>query len=117
VLDGNGAALTTGVKGYLICPFNATITGVTLLGDQSGSIVVDIWKCTEAQFDAGSTHPVVGDSITASSKPTITTATKYNDTTLSGWTTTVTAGDIFAYDISSVSSFQRVTVALQANRR
>lgn len=113
VIDGGGSVITTGVKGYLAVPFDGTITQATQLADQSGSIVVNVWKCTYAQFDAGSTHPLVGDKITASAPPTISTATKSQDSTLTGWTTTFAAGDVFAFNVDSVTTIQRVTLSLK----
>ncbi|GAI77252.1 unnamed protein product, partial [marine sediment metagenome] len=44
IIDGGGSAITTGEKGHLRIPFACTINRVTMLADQSGSIVVDIWK-------------------------------------------------------------------------
>ena len=44
IIDGGGSAITTGIKGFIEIPFAMTIEGWTILGDQSGSIVVDIWK-------------------------------------------------------------------------
>lgn len=113
VIDGGGSTITTGVKGYLIIDFASTITQATLLADQSGSVVVNVWKCTYAQFDAGSTHPVSGDSITASAPPTISTATKSQDSTLTGWTTAISAGDVLAFNVNSVTTCQRVTITLR----
>lgn len=112
VIDGGGSAITTGIKGDLVVDFDATIVGVTMVADQSGSIVVDLWKDTYANFP-----PVVGDTITAAAKPTISAATKSQDTTLTGWTTTVTAGDIIRFNVDSVTSIQRVTCALKLRRR
>lgn len=111
VIDGGGAAITTGVKGDLVVDFACTITGVTLLADQSGSIVVDIWK------DSYANHPpTVADTITASAKPTISSATKSQDTTLSGWSTSISAGQILRFNVDSVTSIQRLTVALKVSR-
>lgn len=115
-LDGGGATLTTGTKGYFEVPFNCVVSAARLFADQSGSIIVDIWKCTYAQFDAGATHPVAADKVTASAPPTITTATKSQDTTLTGWTTSWSAGDIIGLNITSVTSIQRVTLSLKATR-
>jgi hypothetical protein len=112
LIDGGGSTITTGLKGYVSFPYKATINSVTLLGDQTGSIVVDIWKCTFAQFDAGSTHPVSGDSITASDKPTISSATKSTDSALTGWTTTINVADVLAFNVNSVTTLQRVSLAL-----
>lgn len=114
VIDGAGSAITTGLKGYLgPMPFGGTINQATLLADQTGSIVVDVWKCTYAQFDAGSTHPVSGDKITASAPPTITTDVKSQDSTLTGWTTAFSAGDILAFNVNSVTDIERVTLELK----
>src|ERR1035437_4154779 len=112
IIDGAGSGLTTGVNGYLGGDFAGTIQGNTLLADQSGSVVVDIWKCTYANFDASVTHPVAADKITASAPPTISTASKSTDTTLTGWTTTFAAGDVFGFNVNSCTAITKVTLAL-----
>ena len=111
VIDGGGSTITTGVKGFLEIPFACTINRATLLADQSGSIVIDIWKDTYANYP-----PTVADTITASAKPTITTAVKSQDATLTGWTTSIAAGDILGYNVDSVTTIKRVTVALRVTR-
>ena len=111
IIDGGGSAITTGVKGYLEIPFACTIKAVRLLADQSGSIVVDIWKNTYANYP-----PLDADSITASAVPTITTAVKSEDATLTGWTTAVTKGDILGYNVDSVTTHERVTVSLSIDK-
>lgn len=113
VIDGGGSAITTGIKGDVQVPFAGTITAVTLLADQSGSIVVDIWKDTYANFP-----PTDADSITASAPPTITTATKNTDSTLTDWTTSITAGDILRFNVDSdpATDITRVTLILEITR-
>lgn len=109
IIDGGGATITTGIKGDLgPIDFACTISIATLLADQSGSIVIDIWKDTYAAFP-----PTDADSITASAPPTISTATKSQDSTLTGWTTTINAGDILRFNVDSVTSIQRVTLSLK----
>lgn len=115
VIDGGGSTLTTGLKGYLQVDFACTITQATLLADQSGSVVVDIFKCAYSAFDPP-TVPGTSEKITASAPPTISSAKKSQDTTLSGWTVTIDAGDILAFNINSVTTIQRVTVDLKVNR-
>lgn len=111
VIDGGGSALTTGIKAYVSCPFTGTITGARLLSSDdvvtSGSIVIDVWKDTYANYP-----PTVADTITASAKPTLSSATKSDDTTLTGWTTSVTAGDVFGFKVDSITSVKRVTLQL-----
>lgn len=113
---GNGAdVITTGIKGYLRLDFAGTIQANTILLDTSGSIVIDIYKCTYAAFDPP-THPASGDKITASAPPTVSGAKKSTDTTLTGWTTAFSAGDIFAFDVTSVASAKKATIALKILR-
>lgn len=118
VMSGGGTVVPAGVNGTgIVVPFNCTIAEVVVNGNNSaGSVVVDIWKCTESQFDGGLTHPVVGDSITGSAKPTIAVGSKYSDTGLSGWTVALSQGDVLWYNIESVSVFTCVTVALKVSR-
>ncbi|KKM69829.1 hypothetical protein LCGC14_1446870, partial [marine sediment metagenome] len=111
IIDGGGAAITTGIKGDIKIPFGCTITKATLLADQSGSIVVDIWKDTYANF-----APTNADSITASAPPTITTAVKSEDGTLTGWTTAIVQNDILRYNVDSVTDIERVTLILDITR-
>lgn len=108
VIDGGGSTITTGIKGDLVVPVACTIQSVTMVADQSGSIVVDIWKDTYANYP-----PTVADTITASAKPTITTALKSQDTTLTGWTTSVIAGDTIRFNVDSVTSITRLTLSLK----
>jgi hypothetical protein len=111
IVDGGGTALTTGIKGDLEIPFACTINQVTLLADQSGSIVVDIWKDTYANYP-----PTVADTITAAAKPTISAALKGQVTTLTGWTTAITAGDTLRFNIDSTSTVTRVLISIKVTR-
>lgn len=116
VCDGGGSALTAKTFGYLEVPFNCTLNRVTLLADQSGSVVADIRKCTYAQFDAGATHPVAADSISTGGV-TVSSATKAQNTTLSGWTTTFNAGDILAFVTTGTpATLTRLTISCQVSK-
>jgi hypothetical protein len=110
-IDGSGAVIATGIQGDIRIPFGCTITGAYLLADQTGSIVIDLWKDTYANFP-----PTVADTITASAKPTISSDVKASDTTLTGWTTTVTAGDIIRINVDSCTTIQRCLLVLTFKR-
>lgn len=107
-IDGGGSAITTGIKGDLVVPVACTIVSATLVADQSGSIVIDVWKDTYANYP-----PTVADTITASAKPTLSTAVKSQDTTLTGWTTAVAAGDTIRFNVDSASTVTRITLSLK----
>lgn len=107
IIDGGGVAITTGVKGDLEIPVTCTITAVRLLADASGSIVVDIWKDSYANLP-----PTIADTITASAKPTLSAVQKSEDATLTGWTTSITAGQWLRFNVDSASTVTRVTLSL-----
>jgi len=106
-----GATITTGIKGDIMIPFNCTVLGWDIVADQTGSIVIDIWKDTYANYP-----PTVADTITGSEKPTITAALKNQDTSLSSWTTSLTRGDWLRYNVDSVATVTRVTVVIRVKR-
>jgi hypothetical protein len=111
VIDGGGSAITTGIKGDIEVPFACTITAVRTLLDQSGSIVVDIWKDTYANYP-----PTDADSITASAPPTVSSTTKAEDSTLTGWTTSISAGNILRYNVDSITTATRATITLSCTK-
>lgn len=92
-------------------PANATVTGWTLTGTKyisgsTGSMVCDIEKTTYSNF------PSSFASITASAKPTISAASKGQSSTLTGWTTTLTAGDILRIQVDSCSTITLATLTI-----
>jgi hypothetical protein len=111
-IDGGGAVIATGlVPGHVLIPAGFEIVEWTLLADQTGSIVVDIWKDTYANYP-----PTVADTITAAAKPTISTAVKGQSSTLTSWTTTLAADDVLLFNVDSVTSIQSVTLFLKLER-
>lgn len=110
-IDGGGSAITTGQKGYVTIPYDMTITGWDILADQSGSIVIDVWKDTYANFP-----PIVGDSIAGTEKPTLSSAQKNQDTSLSTWTTSVSQGDIIGFNVDSAATVTRVTLVIYGDK-
>ncbi|MBL0320275.1 MAG: hypothetical protein IPP74_13445 [Alphaproteobacteria bacterium] len=109
IIDGSGTEIADGIKGDLEIPFACTLDRVTAIANESGSITVDIWKDTYANFP-----PTVADTITASAKPTITSGTKAQDTTLTGWTKSIAAGDILRFNVDAATTTTRVTISLKA---
>jgi hypothetical protein len=112
LIDGGGAVITAGIKGDLLIPFTGVITGWKLLADVSGSIVVDLWKDTYANYP-----PTIADTITASAKPTLSSAAKNQATSVGTWTTAVTAGDIIRINVEATpSTVTKVTLVLLITR-
>jgi len=105
LIDGNGSAITAGVKGDIVIPFTGNFTTWTLLADQTGSIVLDLWKDTYANFP-----PTNADAL--STHPTISSATKATGSI----TDAVTAGDILRVNAAATpSAITRATLILEGN--
>jgi len=112
VVIGNGTdIISAGIWGDVQVPFDGTITGVTLLADQAATAVIDIWVDTYANFP-----PTNADSITAAAPPTLTAANKSNDTTLTGWTTALSDGDILRFNVDSNDVATKITLNLEITR-
>lgn len=105
-IDGGGSVLTTGTKGYIVCNKAGTIDRWDIIADQSGSIVMDVWKAANPSI------PTNANSITGTEKPTLTAAQIASDTSLTTWTTSVAVGDVFGFEIESVSTITRVTLTI-----
>lgn len=108
-VDGGGALIATGTyKANPSAPTGGVINSWTLLGDgTSGSAVVDVWKSTYAGFPA-----TIANTITASALPTCSSAVAATSSTLTGWTTSFSAGDIFRFNVNSVTTWTHLTLIL-----
>ena len=111
-IDGGGSAITTGAKKiYLRVGYDCTITGWELVADQSGSIAIDIWKDSFAHFP-----PTLADTITASAKPSLSSAQTNSSSSLTGWTTSVSAGDYLEINVDSASTVTLAILTLLVTR-
>jgi len=107
-IDGGGSAITTGIKGSISIPFKCEILKWTLAGDQSGSIVIDIWKDTKVNYP-----PTDADSITGDEPPILDSAIIEEVSALSAWNTTINAGDILMFNVDSATTITWVSLTLK----
>ena len=115
-INGGTAVLTTGFKGFLVMPYAGTITSWQIFETTSTPIstttVVDVWKDTYANYP-----PTVADSIAGSEKPTLTAATKNQDTNLTTWVTlTVAAGDVIGFNIDSNNNAKNLLIVINITK-
>lgn len=108
--DGGGQVLTTGDSNtYYTIPYSGTIDSWYLTGSPSGNVVIDVWKRAGA-------IPVNANTIAGTEKPTLASGQTANDTSLSSWTTAVSRGDIFGFEVESVSLVTRATLVIRILR-
>lgn len=109
--DEGGGVLTAGVKlPARRVPFACTINSVELFADQSGSCVLTIRKTTYSGF------PGSLASIVASAPPTLSAVQKSTDSTLTGWTTSIAAGDVLEFGVTSATTVTKVTLSIKVTR-
>ena len=99
--------IPSGTEDQMTIPYNCNITSISLLADQVGSIQIDIWVVPFASYP-----PTSGNSITASTPPTISSADKSIDNTLTGWTTFVAAGSVVRAHVNSCTGIKRCELTL-----
>lgn len=102
----SGTVVTGKVKGFYTHPQAATLVGWNITVD-AGTMTVKTWKIA-----SGTAKPTISNVISTSGVA-ISTGTAVQSTTMSDFTSTaVSAGDIFAWDITAVSGVGEATFEL-----
>lgn len=110
VIDGGGSVISTGVKKSVITMNGSgTFTGWNIIADQTGSIVVDVKKSDYASFPTTT-------SIAGTEKPTLVSARKNQDLSLTTWTTAYVDGDKIEFNVESCFTITAVTITLNITR-
>jgi hypothetical protein len=108
-MTSTATALSAAAQSCVEVPFSGTIQRVILAGTPSGSATVDVRTVALASW----TGPASTSTITASDIPALSSATLYTDSTLTGWTTTVTADSWFCFYLTSPSTVTGLQIELK----
>lgn len=109
--DGGGSVISSGqIRGYFTTPYSGTITAWSI-GVDTGTATMKAWKVA-----TGTAVPTSSNSINTSGV-SIASGTYIRSTTLSDFTTTtVTANDIWAFNIEAVSGATQLTFSIEITR-
>lgn len=107
-VDGYIGVIQPGVVGYVVMPYGGTITGWSIAANVSGSIRFDIWKANNA-------IPTVANTILGT-KPQLSAGQYLSSTTLTGWTTTFIAGDVFAFFVETATTIKNATISIRVTK-
>jgi len=110
-INGGGSTITTGIVAgadYVV-PYNMQIDSWQIFANASGSVVVDVWADTYSNFP-----PTVLDSIAGAEKPTLSSASKNQDTSVGPWL--LNEGDIMRFNVDSVTTVTSVNIILKGVR-
>lgn len=89
-------SIEAGTASYVAVPYSGTIISWYIVANSTTTCQIDVWKATGSL-------PTVANSITASAKPSLSSGTVVNSSSLTGWTKTVTSGDVFGFNLDSFS--------------
>ena len=117
-IDGGGATPSTGLKGFIQIPFGCTITGWSIIADQAGSASVDLWFLAGSAPPAAPSIPTSGNKISASAPVALSSAQSAagGASAISTWTTALSQWGTLAFNLSSVTTCQRITIEIQLSR-
>lgn len=106
VIDSGSIAMLSGNKGSLTVDVTGILESLVILSDQQGDLTLDIKKSSYSTFPTFT-------SIVGGVYPQMTNARKVRDDDLTGWTKTITAGDILTFDVIAVNNINRFLVSLK----
>jgi len=102
------SSVVAGTVSYVRVPYAGEIISWYLVANVAITATIDVWK-------AAGSLPTVANTITASAKPGLSTATTATSSTLTGWTTTVAAGDVFGFKLDTLTSGAPTSITLVLN--
>jgi hypothetical protein len=105
-VDGVTSIIQIGQTGFVTMNYAGTISGWSISANAVGSIQFDIWKATGA-------IPTIANTIVAGVYPTLTAAQFVTSTTLTGWTLSFVAGDVFGFYVNSISTLKNATLTVR----
>ena len=108
-VDGGGSGISTGIKGRSVVPRDCTINQTTLLSTDASA--TNGFATVDIGIGDYSSYPTVA-SIVGANPPVLLNTNKYRDATMSGWSTTLLAGQIIEYNVTLASGISRLTLAL-----
>lgn len=110
-VDGVTGVVQVGTVGYVVMPYDGTITGWSITANTSGSIQFDIWKATNAIPTVANTQIPL-----AANRPKLTSQQFVNSNTVTGWTTSFSANDVYGFYVDSVSTIKNATLTIRTTK-
>lgn len=111
--DGGGSAITGTKVSCQRIPYGGTITGWYIDSDVSGSATFGARKVAFASYTGVAGYAGYTDVTGGGTAPTISSNTNNNSSTLTSWVTAVSQGQIYCFQVSSVTSSTVLDVYLE----
>lgn len=108
----SGVAATAPLYAMTYIPYGCTITGAYLASVDSANAALSASATVEVWIKSAAI-PTSSDKVSASAPLTLSSASLSTDTTLTGWTTTVTAGSWAVFKLATSTTGQKYIAALK----
>lgn len=110
-IDGVTSIIQIGQVGYVVMPYAGTITGWSITANTIGNIQFDIWKTAAA-------IPLLANSIIGGggNYPQLTSSQFVTSTTMTSWTLTFAAGDVFGFYVNPTPTVKNATLTLRCTK-
>lgn len=105
--EGGGAVIATGQYHFLRMTYPASISAWELYADQSGSIVIDLWRCERTRYP-----PVAADTICGAQRPTLSSQVRSELFGLTNWQAALKSGDVLFSNVVSVTTLTKAWLVL-----
>jgi hypothetical protein len=107
--ESGATALTAAATACVSTYFSGTIQAVELIGSPSGNVTIEVKTVANASWTGiGSVA-----SISAAAIPALSGATRYTNTTLTGWNKAVTGGTTFCFVMTAPATLSGATIAVK----
>lgn len=107
VVDNGNSLIVPEQVDYVRVPYAGKLLDWSIIADQEGSVVIDVWKSSE------NTVPVSGNSICNALKPTLVNATTSVMTAIAWTDNTFSQDDVFGFHVVSVSGLKKFRLSIK----
>ena len=101
--------IEVGENQIISIPFNCSLTGYKIASANVGSITIDVQKSTYASYPTFT-------SIVGSSPITLSSSNKNQDSSLTGWSTSINQGDFIRFVVTANSGVYQFSLTLSTSR-
>lgn len=113
-IDGGGSVPGTGLRGRIQIPYGCTVTGWSIIADQSGSCSFDLWFIAGSAPPAAPSIPTSANKISASAPAAVSSAQSASGgaSAISTWTTAASQWGSFGFNLASVATMTLITIEI-----
>ena len=119
VVDGGGATITEGIKGFIEAPFTGVISSAKVFADVSGSISISIYKSTFENYPFSDPADIAEEITNSAGGEELVISSAYKTNPIypkAGWMLEFNRGDVFIFKVNTCTDITKATISISVNR-